>query len=417
LSGTMDSPDQNAMGMPLSFVQFKDGELIVKMDAMNIVYTGKPNKDYTLLEGTFTQMGRNFEMNMSREAIAKEVVKHPQEPKDFPYYQEEVSYENPTAGNKLAGTLTLPKKEGQYPVVILISGSGAQDRNEALLGHKPFLVLSDYLTRQGIAVLRFDDRGVGGSTGNHATATTADFATDVLAGIEYLKSRKEIKHNQIGLMGHSEGGLIAPMVAAQSKDVAFIVSLAGPGIDGGKILAMQTELISLAEGEDKNKIKKNVKSLEKMIDIIKNTADINDTENKLKKYLAEVYDNLPDEDKKEIGDKAPFIDKQIKAMNSPWMRFFLRYDPADAWSKVSCPVLALNGSKDLQVPPKENLAAIEKLLKAAGNTNVTTKELPGLNHLFQHTKTGAISEYGKLEETFSTEAMKVIADWLLKVTK
>ena len=418
LSGTMDSPDQNVKGIPLDKVLFKDGQLLVKMDAMRIVYTGKPNSDFSKMVGKFKQMGQEFDLDMTREEVEIEKPKRPQEPKEpFPYYQEEVKYDNTAAGNQLAGTLTLPSKEGQYPVVIMISGSGPQNRDEELLGHKPFLVIADYLTRNGIAVLRFDDRGVGGSSGDHSEATSEDFATDVLAGVEYLKTRKEIKPNQIGLVGHSEGGLIGPMVAAQSEDIAYLVMLAGPGLDGGEILLLQRRLILLAEGGEENEVGKELQIWNKLIQVLREETDSEKISKQLRELMEESWEQLSKEEKEEIGDKSIFMDQMLNFMNSPWMRFFINYDPGTALQKVSCPVLAINGELDLQVPPKENLAAIEKALQKAENSKVTIKELPKLNHLFQKTETGAPSEYAKLEETFSPDALKLIADWILEMTK
>ncbi|MCZ8215835.1 MAG: alpha/beta hydrolase, partial [Cyclobacteriaceae bacterium] len=236
LSATLDSPDQGAKGIPTTASSFENGVLKIAIANLTVEYEGTLGSD-NIIVGTFKQAGQTFPMNLSKEKVEKEKIVRPQEPaKPYPYYSEDVTFENKSAGISLAGTLTLPKKEGIFPVVILISGSGPQNRDEELMGHKPFLVLSDHLTKNGIAVLRYDDRGTALSKGDFKTATSADFATDVEAAMAYLKTRKEINKKKIGLIGHSEGGLIAPMVASRSKDVSFIVLLAGPGIPGDSIL-------------------------------------------------------------------------------------------------------------------------------------------------------------------------------------
>jgi esterase/lipase len=247
-SSTMDSPDQKAFGMPVTTTNFENSKLNIAIANPRIEYEGVLGTDGIII-GTFKQSGQSFPMNLSKGKVEKEVIKRPQEPKKpYSYYSEEVFFENKSANINLAGTLSLPTKEGVFPAVILISGSGAQNRDEELLGHKPFLVIADYLTKNGIAVLRFDDRGTAMSKGNYATATTLDFATDVEAAVQYLLTRKEIDQKKIGLIGHSEGGMIAPIVASKSKSVSFIVLLAGTGIPGDELLLLQQELIGRASG-------------------------------------------------------------------------------------------------------------------------------------------------------------------------
>jgi len=331
-----------------------------------------------------------------------------------PYTEEELVYENKEAGITLAGTLTLPSGDTPFPVVLLITGSGPHDRNETIFNHRPFLVLADYLTRQGIAVLRVDDRGMGKSTGDFFQATSEDFAFDVLAGIEYLKTRKEINPKQIGLIGHSEGGLIAPMVAVKSPDVAFIVLMAGAGLTGEEILYLQGALISRAMGVSEEKIAKNRQTNEKICSFIKEETDEKIIKEWLRQRFVAGWEKMSEEEKKAIGDPEEYLKAQLQCLFSPWVRFFLTYDPKPTLMKVKCPVLVINGEKDLQVPPKENLSAIEKALKAGGNKNFTIKELPGLNHLFQTAQTGLPSEYAKIEETISPDALKIIGDWILE---
>jgi pimeloyl-ACP methyl ester carboxylesterase len=286
--------------------------------------------------------------------------------------------------------------------VLLIVGSGPHDRDESLMGHKPFLVLADYLTRKGIVVLRADKRGVGKSTGDAATATTADYATDAEAGVAYLKSRPEVDSHKIGLIGHSEGGVIAPMAAARNRDVAFIVMMAGTGVPGDQIIVEQLRLITEAGGAGKEKVAKDAANERELLALVETEKDDAVLDRKLREKLA--ANGMPE------GQIGP----SIKAVASPWFHYFLTYDPATALRKVACPVLAINGSLDLQVPPAQNLPAIRKALEDGGNKHYEVDELPGLNHLFQTAKTGAPSEYGEIEETISPLAMDKMAGWILK---
>jgi len=415
-NSTMDSPDQGAKGIPVTTTTFVDSKLKLEIPAMRIEYNGELKEN--VITGSFKQSGMEFPMNLSKEKIEKQIVKRSQDPiQPYPYYSEEVTFPNNKAGITLAGTLTMPGKEGKYPAVILITGSGPQNRDEELMGHKPFLVLSDYLTRQGIAVLRYDDRGVGQSKGNFKSATTVDFASDVENAIAYLKTRKEIKTNKIGLVGHSEGGIIAPIVASQSKGVNFIVLLAGTGIRGDKLLLLQQEFLAKAAGIPENEIQKSREINSKSFEIVINSVNIDTLKADLRKFLAEAMKNYPDYAKPKGMTDDDFISLQVNQITSPWMLYFIKYDPALALEKVKCPVLAINGDKDLQVPSKVNLPAIEMALKKGGNKQVTTKEFPGLNHLFQECKTGSPSEYAGIDQTFSPVAMDFVAKWILSKTK
>ena len=290
LNATMDSPDQGANGIPVTKTTFEDSKIKFEVTNARIEYDGEL-KDNEII-GTFKQGGQEFPMNLSRKAIEKEIVKRPQEPsKPYSYYSEDVTFQNTNANITLAGTLTLPKKQGVFPVVILISGSGPQNRDEELLGHKPFLVLSDYFTKNGIAVLRYDDRGVGLSQGDFKTATSADFATDVESAIAYLKTRKEINKKQIGLVGHSEGGLIAPMVSSKSKDVSFIVLLAGTGIQGDKLLLLQQELIAKANGASESDIRKSIQANAKLFEMVVQSNDNQKLKADLTNQINEIIKN------------------------------------------------------------------------------------------------------------------------------
>lgn len=417
LSSTMDSPDQGAKGIPTTTTSFENSILKITIANAKIEYEGTLGQD-NIIVGTFKQGGQSFPMNLSKEKIDKEKLVRPQEPiKPFPYYSEDITFENKKVGINLAGTLTLPNKEGVFPVVILISGSGPQNRDEELLGHKPFLVLSDFLTKNGIAVLRYDDRGIAMSKGDFKTATSADFATDVESAIAYLKTRKEINKNKIGLIGHSEGGLIAPMVASKSKDVAFIILLAGTGIQGDSLLLLQKKLIEEASGINKEDIQKGQSSNRKVFDIVNKSTSLEQLNSDLTIYFKQILKDNPNTQKPAEMSDDDFVKLQVKQIASPWMQYFIKYNPAAALEKVKCPVLAINGEKDLQVPPKENLEAIKKALTKGGNKRVATKELPNLNHLFQECNTGSPDEYATIEQTFSPIALTEILKWLQTQTK
>ncbi|MBD2701665.1 alpha/beta hydrolase [Spirosoma sp. BT702] len=408
-SATMDSPDQGAKGIPATSTTFENPKLTITLKNLSIDYTGELKGDSIV--GTFKQGGFSLPLTLSKKEIEKKAAIRPQEPaKPYPYHSEDVTFENPTANITLAGTLTLPKKEGNFPAVVLITGSGPQNRNEELLDHKPFLVLADYLTRNGIAVLRYDDRGVADSKGNFQMATSADFATDVLAAVTFLKGRKEINPKHIGLIGHSEGGLIAPMVAQQSKDVGFLVLLAGTGIPGDQLLLKQQELIGKASGVSDSALQKILADNKVAYNIITQSTNTDSLKRTLTNYLKKV---MPDTS----AGSDEHIKAQVAQLASPWLQYFMRYDPAVTLTKVKIPVLALNGANDLQVPAELNLTAIRNALAKAGNKHVTTKVLPGLNHLFQESKTGLPAEYGSIEQTFSPVALAEIANWIQQQTK
>ncbi|MCR9286073.1 MAG: alpha/beta fold hydrolase [Bacteroidetes bacterium] len=418
LSATLDSPDQGAKGLPVSEITFMDNLLSIKMPNLMLEYSGKPNEDFIIIEGNFKQGGLNMPLNLSRENEERQTFKRPQEPeKPYPYYEEEVTFKNERADIELAGTLTLPSPEGQHPVAILITGSGAQNRDEELLGHKPFLVIADYLTRKGVGVLRYDDRGVDKSTGDFGTATTADFATDVAAAVAYLKTRKEVKIDQIGLIGHSEGGMIAPMVASKSEEVSFVILLAGPGVPITELMAKQLELISLAQGESKESVQEDLEVMGKAYEMIKKSKDIEKLKIELADYFELEYEKASPEDQANLGEKEVFIPETVKTLTTPWFIYFMKFDPSPYLKMTKCPVLAVNGEKDLQVDAMQNLGGIQTALRAGGNNQFVIKEFPNLNHLFQNCETGAPSEYAQIEETFSEEVLKVMADWIMKMTE
>jgi uncharacterized protein len=417
LSSTLDSPDQGARDIPVDTTTFSTGHLRLVSNSIGGTFDGGLSEDKTTVAGKWSQGGMTIPLSLQRSEREPEPVR-PQEPKPpLPYDEREVSYANSSAGVTLAGTLTLPRSGGPFPAVLLITGSGAQDRNEALMGHKPFLVLADYLTRRGLAVLRVDDRGIGKSTGSFSRSTSKDFEGDVLAGIAYLKSLSEIDSHRIGLVGHSEGGLIAPLAAVESPDVAFIVMMAGPGLTGEQILYLQGALIAKAEGVSDDMIAKDRAIKEKTFAVALHVADTVEAAKQIRQVVADALSQLTEEEKKSPMFNPGAIEASVRELLSPWMRYFLAYDPVPTLKRVKCPVLAINGEKDLQVPPKENLKAIDEALKAGGNKDYVVKEMPGLNHLFQTCKTGSPTEYGQIEETISPVALTTIGDWILAHTK
>jgi pimeloyl-ACP methyl ester carboxylesterase len=411
MTATLDSIDQGAKDIPVDAITLVDGTLTAELKIIAGKYEGKFDDKENALVGTWTQGPQSLPLTLKKTegGIA---LKRPQEPKPpFPYRSEDVQFENSADDVALSGTMTLPEGPGPFPAVVLISGSGPQDRDEFLLGHRPFLVLADHLTRRGVAVLRYDDRGVGKSKGDFATATTEDFKRDAAAAVAYLKARAEIDPRRIGLCGHSEGGLIAPMVASESPDVAFIILMAGTGVTGEEILYRQGELIARSMGADDAAVATNLAFQKKLFAHMKENADREQLEEKLKELIGAI----------ESEEKRKTVEATLKAqagmIDSPWFRTFLVLDPRVALRRVACPVLAINGEKDLQVDPDQNLPEIAAALKAGGNMDVTTVELVGLNHLFQTSKTGAVSEYGQIEETMAPAALEAIGEWVAEKTK
>lgn len=412
--GTMDSPDQNAYGIPLSEVLVENDSVHLKIKSAAIYYKGKFKGDG--IDGLFTQ--GNFSTPMPLVEAQKEVQKpnRPQEPKEpYNYLVEEVTFHNSSSGINLAGTLTRPKDSGPFPAVVLISGSGAQNRDEEIYGHKPFKLIAHELTSKGIAVLRFDDRGTAASEGNHAVATSADFATDVSAAVDFLKSDSSINPQKIGLIGHSEGGIIAPMVHAMRDDIAFMVLLAGTGVRGDRLLLEQQRLIGAANGMTEQQLQDSEKINKVLFDIVVSSeGSQQELSEKLRTYLKKsLVGNSQFENASET-EQENYISGIVHRLVAPWMRYFLKYDPSDALQKTTCAVLALNGSLDLQVPAAMNLSSINAALKKAGNTSFEIQELEGLNHLFQECETGAPGEYNTIEQTMAPIVLSTMSSWILK---
>lgn len=415
-AGLMVSLDQGNSRIPLTALTETAGVVHLEARSVGGTFDGRLSRDGTELAGDWTQGGSKLPLVFKRLAHAP-VLARPQEPKPpFPYEEQQVTVENGTAGVKLAGTLTLPRGAGPHPAVVFITGSGPQDRDEAIMGHRPFFVLADHLTRAGIAVLRCDDRGVGGSTGSFAKATPTDFVEDTLAQVAYLRTRKEIDARRIGLLGHSEGGIVAPRVAGKAPDLAFMVLLAGVGVPTEELLLRQARDLARVMGAGEEVIATNAALQRDIFRVLRTEPDATRAEAALRKLMADQTAAFTAEQRAAIGLTDAMVETQIMTALSPWFRELLAYDPRPALRAVKCPVLALNGEKDLQVAAKENLAAIRDALTTGGNQKVKTVELPGLNHLFQTCQTGAVAEYGQIEETFNAGAMKLIADWIREVT-
>lgn len=416
IAAKLDSIDQGANDLEIDSIVQQNKSVRFGAQKYGMSYEGTLNEKGDEISGTFKQGAGSSPLVFKRTAAATKVSR-PQDPqKPYPYNEEEVVYENKKDAVKLAGTLTLPRDNRPHPAVILITGSGSEDRNETVFGHRPFLVLADYLTRRGIAVLRVDDRGVGGSDLGSPTQTSESYAGDVLAGIEYLKTRKEINQRQIGLIGHSEGGMIAPMVAVRSKDVAFIVLMAGTGQTGEDAIYTQTALLQKAGGASPEITTQTVAALKNIYAILKVEPDNKLAEPKIRETLVKQQAAMNEEQRKTFAPVKALLESQIPIDLSAWFRYFIAYDPRPTLEKVKIPVLAINGENDLQVAPKENLTLIETALKKGGNKDYTIKSFPKLNHLFQTSQTGSLDEYSKIEETIAPQVLETIAVWVLKRT-
>ena len=418
LTGTVDSIDQGAEGLKISGIRVDGDSVRLKLKEPIADFEGTISEDGSQITGEWRQGSSALPLVIQRQQKIPDLGR-PQDPKKpYPYDEVEVSFMNDRAVVKFAGTLTLPRSKQRVPAVLLVSGSGPQDRNETLMGHRPFLVLADHLTRRGIAVLRVDDRGVGGSTGSVFESTMEDFASDALAAVEFLKDRDEIDPARIGILGHSEGAIVAPLAAAMSQDVAFIVLLAAPGLVGEELLYLQSAAMMRAMGTGKDPIRGNRAMQARLFAVVKAEKN-NDTA--MKKFL-EIqqghFSGLTDHEKQARGYPGEEVLKtQSEMLLTPWFRHFLTFDPAPRLRQVKCPVLVVAGERDLQVPPTENMPPIEEALKAAGNKDYKLVELPGLNHLLQTSRTGLPAEYSKIAETIASVALETIGAWIAEHTQ
>ncbi|MDD3876088.1 MAG: prolyl oligopeptidase family serine peptidase [Bacteroidales bacterium] len=412
LSGSLNSPLQGANEIPITKIIVKEDSLHIFIKSMSANFKGKLLEQDSIIDGIFSQAIFKIPVKFKKTQELF-VLNRPQEPHPpFSYIEEEVEFENPTAQIKLAGTLTYPKGDSTFPTVVLISGSGPQNRNEEILEHKPFLIIADYFSTRGIAVLRFDDRGVGNSGGVFSTATSMDFATDVEAAVAFLRQHPRVDTSHIGLIGHSEGGMIAPIVASNDRSIAFIILLAGPGLTGEQVLLTQIEKMLVLDNVEASIIKAIIKDSKKVYKILINEPDYRKAANKIKKYYTKRAKKISEDLHLLYGYTSQGIESKIMAMNSSWFRYFIKFNPEDYLRRVECPVLAIFGEKDVQVLAAQNLEAIEKIILKYGKRNFTTKLYPDKNHLFQNATKGSILEYAMIEETISTDVLEDLLFWI-----
>jgi len=415
----VDIPAQQARNVPVNEVRYTAPDLILDISSYGITFEGKAAADFSSILGRLKVGDEILPLDLRRSAGVPEQKRSQDPQKPYPYKEIEITFPNREADITIAGILTLPAGPGPFPAVVLVSGSGPQDRDSTLAGHRPFLVMADYLTRRGIAVLRYDDRGVGRSGGDFHASTTADFASDARAAWKFLTSQAGIDGRRTGLIGHSEGAMIGSMVAARERNAAFLVMLAGTGVSGDRLAIMQSEAISRSRGAGEEAIRKEPQMNERLLKVLKTQENAQMAEQEMRRIFADSLAQMSGSEKKELNVSEESLIQNMKGIlaDFPWSRFFMSYDPAADLRKVRTPVLALNGDKDTQVPADVNLAAIEQALKQAGNSRCEIKKLPGLNHLFQTAQTGHPREYGKIEETISPAVLQIIGDWILRTVQ
>lgn len=420
LKSTADSPDQSAYGLKCDSTYILNSELVIEMEMLQASYRGKLINDSTIA-GTFVQQV-SFPLTLIKTDIIPQ-RKRPQTPKPpFDYRSEDISYKNQDGSISYGATLTIPQGKGPFPAVLFITGSGAQDRDETILDHKTFAVLADHLTKNGFIVLRVDDRGIGRTTGNFATATSADFANDVSSGIDYLLTRPEVNKKKIGLLGHSEGGMIAPMVAVKRKEVDFIVLLAGPGVKIIDLMAEQNAAVARSNGVSEETVKQIKPLFIKVVETIMHAPDSITAHQQVTAYTeywasGQTATVLKELDFQTQESRSTYIAGMIAGFSSPWFKYFMAFEPDRYIRQLHSKVLAVNGDRDIQVVSSQNLPAIEAALKKSKSKDYQVTELKGLNHLFQECQACTIQEYGLFEQTFSPQALTIITDWLNKHVK
>jgi len=412
LVGAMNSPLQAAYDIPITKITTTADSLYISMKSLGASFKGILIETDSVIDGFFSQSIFTMPLKFQKTADLF-TLKRPQEPKPpFDYIEEEVGFHNLEANVKLSGTLTYPDTNGSFPAVILITGSGPQDRNEEILGHKPFFVISDFFTKNGIAVLRYDERGVGESSGTFATATTLDFAADADAAVAFLRQHPRVNTSGIGLLGHSEGGMVASIVASRDKNIAFIVLLAGPAIGGKDILFTQQKKIFELSNYDKKDIDFILKDSKKVYSILEKEADPKEAVPKIRKYLNKRSQKLTEEKRLALGYTKQAIEMNIMQLNTAWFRYFIAFEPESFFKNVGCPSFILFGEKDVQVTNPENIKAMQDIIKKHNKSNFTVKLYPNKNHLFQNAKTGAVSEYALIEETICEDVLRDIVVWI-----
>ncbi len=406
-TGTLDSPAQNATDIKFDTITLQpDGTILAVIEKLHAQFEGRLGN--SKLTGLWKQGGTSFPLSLERSSGYKAPHRSQEPQPPFPYDSEQVSFKNGDV--EISGTLTLPKDKKSCPVVVLLHGSGPHDRDETVFFHKPFLVLADYLTKRGIGVLRYDKRGCGKTTGDYKKATSTDFADDGLAAVNFLKTNARVNPAKIGLLGHSEGGLLAPMIVDKSGDVSFVVMMAGAALPGDEILIGQVRRLGEGGGLSKQRLDLECQLARETYAILKAEPDDKLAIEKIK----EMRHRLNAHDDEAAGKD---LSAQLAVMVSPWYRYFVGYDPRPMLAKVHCPMLAINGERDAQVLATENLDAIKKAVESNGNKQLTVVMLPGLNHLFQTCTTGLPQEYSNIDETISPKALTVIGDWIAKQTE
>jgi hypothetical protein len=410
---TLDSPDQSANNLPVTALAYAGDSLRFAMAYLDGAFRGVVSRDGTQITGAWTQGAASLELRLTKGDSA--IGRRPQEPTPpYPYDTVAVTYENPADGIRFAGTLTLPPGDGPFPAVLMITGSGAQNRDEAIMGHRPFLVLADHLTRRGVATLRVDDRGVGGSTGNTMSATIADNAGDALAGVTFLQTQPRVDPRRIGLLGHSEGGWVAPLAATRSAGVAFLVLLAAPGVTGEEIRHAQDSVMAVVGGASLDYVAGDRAVSQAIYDALKAERDDSLALVRMGQGVNAARAGLTPRQRAVLDSAWAGVDVTAawQTLVTPWFRYLLTYDPRPILARVTVPVLAIFGEKDVQVPPAQSVPPMDSAFRAAGNRAVTIRVFPNLNHLFQHATTGLVNEYGRIEQTIAPEVLEAIGEWI-----
>jgi uncharacterized protein len=415
-TGSMDCPDQGLKGVRASKLMLTSDSIYFEIDQFKAVYKGRLDND-SIIAGAFHQ-GIARPLKIKKVTKIAEIKRYQTPSPPFPYKVEELSYTNHDKSISYGATITLPGGPGPFPAVLLLTGSGQQNRDEEIAGHKPFAVIADHLTRQGFIVLRVDDRGMGKTTGEFRQATSKDFADDAIVSLNYLRGRKEVDQKRIGLIGHSEGGMLAQMIAAERNDINFIVLLAAPGVPNKKLLFDQNEAILKKTQLPENYIAAYLKLYQSILETSSSpAANLNeDVTSRVDSWISQTPDIIV---RATTGittekSKVEFVNAFAAQIGNPWFNYFLNYDPQPVLKKIKSKVLALNGSEDVQVLADSNLSGIEVALTAAGGKNHTVKKLDGMNHLFQECKTCGLDEYPKLEQTISPIVLETISDWLVE---
>ena len=409
LAASVDSLDQGVQGIPASNVSEKSGEVKLELPAFRAEYVGTLSPNKNEINGHWSQNENLEALNFRRSDQVLELRRPQNPPKPYPYREQEVSFAAGDGKATLAGTLSVPQGTGPFPAAVLVGGSGPNDRDESVAGHKPFLILADFLARKGIAVLRYDKRGISGSTGNFSEATIEVFAQDAQSALAYLAKRTEVDAKRLGVIGHSEGGILAALAATRSPDVKWAVLLATPATTGERILLRQSELIARAGGLPEDQIESSLAFDRKAYAAVRQSKDPAALESRLQELV----------DQSGLGASMPpaALQAQIKLMGSPWFREFLDFDPQPLLAKLQCPVLALAGDRDLQVDSLENVPLLRKAYESSGNKDFTVVEIEGVNHLFQKAQSGSPALYGAIEETTAPEVLTAIGNWVAKHTE